>query len=66
MDNALAPDIERMSDGNWLATAPQSRQIRVGVFGTTEADARERFAQALVLRRQLYQLAKAEAGGKER
>jgi len=54
----VEPNIVLASYGDWLATTPISSQLRIGVIGKTEEDARCKFEASLERWKEIHELKK--------
>jgi hypothetical protein len=52
---ALEPRLIERRTGGWLAVSEDESPVRIGVVGATEAEARERFHDALAQWRAAYE-----------
>ena len=43
----ICPELIKRAPGGWLAVSPDRAVIRIGVTGSTENEARDKFTQAL-------------------
>lgn len=50
------PRLVAREPGGWLALSPPNSTLRIGVVGTSKADAKERFAEAVAAWRILAEL----------
>jgi hypothetical protein len=62
MVTKLEPRLIERRNGGWLAVTDDDSPVRIGVVGDTEAEARERFHEALTRWRAAYERPVAEQG----
>jgi hypothetical protein len=58
----LEPRLIERRNGGWLAVTEDDSPVRIGVVGATEAEARERFREALARWRAAYERPVDEQG----